>query len=321
MRRSRILKVLVVWLAAAAAASAQAPPSHMNAVSAANLPAQRIGVNDLLAISVYRSPELSRTVRVNGEGEIALPLLAHPVRAEGLLPGELETALAAALKQEGILVNPIVEVTVAEYASRPIAVMGAVKRPLTFQAVGRVTLLDALARAEGLAPEASHEVLVSVPGGEAAGGERLLRRIPVEGLIDEADPALNIELKGGEEIRVPEAGRIFVVGNVKKPGAFAVRDERDATVLKMIAMAEGLAPYASKQAYIYRKSPDTGEKREIEIELKQIMKRELPDVPLEASDVLYIPDNTGKRATVSVIDRVVGFGASTVSGILIWGNR
>ena len=51
------------------------------------------------------------------------------------------------------------------------------------------------------------------------------------GAIDTADPAANIKLTGGEEVRVPEAGRIFVVGNVKKPGAFAVRDGAETSVL------------------------------------------------------------------------------------------
>ena len=46
--------------------------------------------------------------------------------------------------------DPLVKVTVVEYHSRPIAVMGAVHKPVTFQSVGMVTLLDALARAEGL---------------------------------------------------------------------------------------------------------------------------------------------------------------------------
>jgi polysaccharide export outer membrane protein len=195
--------------------------------------------------------------------------------------------------------------------------MGAVKKPLTFQAVGRVTLLDALAKAEGLAPDAAREVLVTLPGA-GSDGQSLVRRIPVKGLIDGADPELNLALSGGEEIRVPEAGRIFVVGNVTKPGSYPIRDPADATLLKLLAMAEGVAPYAQKQAYIYREEPDTGVKREIEIELARIMKRKSPDIPLQINDVLYIPDNTGRRATMSVLTRAITFGAATVSGILIW---
>lgn len=313
MKRAVLLLSIAFALTAAAPVGAQ--QAVMEDVGMANLPEQRIGVDDLIAVSVYRSPELTRTVRVNSAGFIELPLLAEPVPAAGLMPRELEDAVAEALRNEGILVNPVVQVTIAEYASRPISVMGAVNKPLTFQAVGRVSLLDALARAEGLAPAAAQEILVTLPDAE------LPRRIPVRRLIDEADPDLNLTLTGGEEIRVPEAGRIFVVGNVERPGAYPVPDPRDATVLKLLAMAEGLAPYASRLAYIYREEPDTGVRRETEVELARIMRRKAPDVPLEANDVLYIPDNRSKRAAMTVIDRAVTFAAGTVSGILIWGSR
>lgn len=305
--------LLVTVIAFAALAPAQTGVSVMSDAGGANLPAQRIGVDDLIAVSVYRSPELTRTVRVDTDGSIRLPLVNDPIPAAGLLPRELEDSIADTLLRDGILVDPVVKATVAEYASRPISVMGAVNKPLTFQAVGRVTLLDALARAEGLASDAANVVLVTTSGE--------LERIPVRDLIDEADPALNLPLTGGEVIRVPEAGRIFVVGNVTRPGAFPVPDPRDATVLKMLALAEGLEPYAGNRAYIYREEPSTGIQREIEIELTQIMKRKLPDMPLEPNDVLYVPDNTGKRTAMTILDRTVGFASGTASGMLIWWGR
>ncbi len=308
----------LLFLLVAGLGMAQPQPRQMAIAGVANLPAQAIGVDDLIAVSVYRSPELTRTVRVDTDGSIALPLLRKPVHAAGLLPRQLEHAIAAALKRDGILVNPIVEVTVAEYASRPVSVVGAVNKPLTFQAVGRVTLLDALAKAEGLAPNAAQVILVSVPNSGDQDANPLVRRIPTKGLIDEARPELNLPLVGGEEIRVPEAGRIFVVGNVRKPGAYPVPNPEDATVMKMIALAEGLTPYHRKRAYIYRKDPETGVTQEIEIELARIMKREIPDVPLQINDMFYVQDNPTRRTTMKVIDRAVTFGAATVSGVLIW---
>lgn len=316
-----------VWLGIvllAAGGLAQTLQSPMASAGKANLPAQAVGPYDLLAVSVYRSPELTRTVRVAADGTIGLPLLERRIEAAGLMPEELAERVAEALKRERILVDPIVEVTVAEYASRPISVMGAVRRPLTFQASGRVTLLDALARAEGLAEDAAGEIIVTLPAGPEsaeAGREPAVRRIPVKELIDEARPEWNLELHGGEVIRVPEAGKIFVVGNVRRPGSYPAPNPEDATVLKLIALAEGLTPYYRKRAYIYRKDPATGVKREIEIELGKILKREAPDVPLEPDDILYIPDHSSKRVRAKVIDRVTGFGAATVSGILIWGRR
>ena len=86
--------------------------------------------------------------------------------------------------------------------------------------------------------------------------------MPVKALIDAADPDANIKLTGGEEIRVPEAGKVFVVGNVKRPGAFAVQDGAETSVMKMLAVAEGLAPFAGKQAFIYRREAAGIEKRD-----------------------------------------------------------
>jgi len=157
------------------------------------------------------------------------------------------------LTKEQILVNPVVSAAVVEYRSVPVSVMGAVKRPITFQAVGPVTLLDALTRAEGLSADAGAEILVTRTRDTPDGRPGLVQRVPVRGLIDDADPSLNIRLRGGEEIRVPPAGRVYVLGNVKKSGAFSIQDGNDTTVLKAIALSEGLLPYANKQAYIYRR--------------------------------------------------------------------
>ncbi len=221
----------------------------------------------------------------------------------------MKSSIATALKDEQILVDPVVKVTVVEYHSRPIAVMGAVKEPLTFQAVGTVTLLDALAHAKGLSDAAGTEIILTRDG--------VAERIGVKRLLKDADPAVNYTLHGGEEIRVPEAGRIVVLGNVHKPGSFPVRDQANETVMGMVALSEGLLPYAAKLAYVYRRD-ETGTKKEIPIELEKIMLRKSPDVTLQIDDLLYIPDNKTRRNTMTAIDRLTQFGASTASGVLIW---
>ncbi len=303
---------LILLMLCACDARAQAP--RMEEVGKSNLPAQKLGANDLVAVSVYDSPEMTRTVRLDADGSISLPLLKQSIPAEGLLPRDLESSIESALRDEEILVEPIVKVTVVEYYSRPISIAGAVRKPVTFQAVGKVTLLEALARAEGLAPEAGLEILVSQP-------EQALRHVPVKELIDAADPAMNIQLHGGEEIRVPEAGKIYVLGNVKKPGAFLVRDSADTSVLKLLALAEGLTPYSSRQAYIYRREGPGAPKKEIEIELESIMKRKSPDVALEANDILYIPDNTRKRATITTLEKSITLGGAIGAAIVYAGVR
>jgi len=97
--------------------------------------------------------KLSRTVRVGADGTFRVPMLTQRIKAEGLMPVELEEAVAKALEEESLIVAPFVTITVAEYGNRPISVAGAVRTPLTFQASGPLTLLEALTRAGGLTPE------------------------------------------------------------------------------------------------------------------------------------------------------------------------
>ncbi len=284
----------------------------------ANLPSQPVGPNDLIAVSVYDAPELSRHIRVGADGYFALPMLKQRLKATGLYPADLEAAISAALSQEEILVSPVVTVTIAEYHSRPISVSGSVKMPLVFQAEGPTTLLEALARAQGLTTDAGREILVSRPQSGADGKSTMLtRRISVRALFDAADPALNMTLTGGEEIRVPAVGKIYVMGNVKKSGSFPVQDGVDTTVMEMLALAEGLAPFATKEAFIYRRE-GAGAKSEIAIPLEKIMKRQAPDVTLMANDILYIPDNHGKRLALAVLEKALLFGGTAGATALIY---
>lgn len=274
-----------------------------------NLPAQPVGASDLLSITVYGAPELSRTLRVTPEGSIRLPMLKQAIPVRGLMPMEIESKLAEGLTAEQILVDPVVTVTISEFASRPINVAGAVRRPTTFQANGKTTLLDALTRAEGLSAEAGHEILVT------SAAKSFTRRISVQDLFEKADPAANLALEGGEEIRVPEVGRVFIVGNVLKPGSIPLSDAGGMTVMKALAMSEGLTRFATKQAYIYR--PAEGSKQEVLVELRKIMDRKSPDVTLQAGDIFYVPDNRKGRMTSNVIDKIVSFGAGTASGAIV----
>jgi polysaccharide biosynthesis/export protein len=288
-------------------------------IDTSNLPQQKIGPDDLVGVSVYDAPELTRTVRVAADGAIRLPMLRNRINAAGLMPAELEIAIATALRKEEILVDPIVSVSAVEYRSRPISLAGAVKKPITFQAFGRTTLLEALAKAEGLAENAGPEILIShqqqKDDGEAI---RLVRRISIKALLEGSDAELNVALSGGEEIRVPEAARVYVMGNVRKPGSFPIQESSETSVMRVLALSEGLMPFAGKMAYIYRTEGGQHQRNEIPIELKSILDRKTADVPLLANDILYIPDNSGRRTTMSVIDRIANFGAGTASGMLVW---
>ena len=314
----KLFIVLLLSLAAASFAQVQVQP-----VTTQNLPAQKIHPNDLVGVSVYGEPELTRTVRVGADGTIRLPMLRDKIKADGLMPEELEQAIVASLKTQEILVDPFVTVTVAEYHSLPpISVAGAVRTPITFQPFEKITLLEAITRAGGLSPEAGSEILVTIPPSSAGAGPQvtnatsLVRRVQVKSLIDAADPDSNILLEGGEEIRVPELGKVYVVGNVKNPGAFPVQDISGTSILKMLALSQGLIPYATNEAFIYRREAGTASKNEIPVDLKKILDRKSPDVPLLANDVLYIPDAHKRRAALSALEKAFLFGGIAASALI-----
>lgn len=312
------MRLLLCLILLAPAGMAQPRPPAPIDPPGTNLPAQSIGPNDLLSIAVYDAPELSRTVRVSAEGQIRLPMLPAGLAVSGKLPVELETLIAGAFVQAEILLNPVVTVSVVEYHSRPINVSGAVRYPLTFQAVGPTKLLEAIGRAGGLTDNAASEILITYSAKD--GHQPDVQRIVVKELLNGSRPELNVVLSGGEDISVPAAGRVFVMGNVKRPGAFPLRDASEGTVLQMLALAEGLTLFSTKEAYIYRLGQD-GSRTEVPVGLGAILKRKSPDVAVLPDDILYIPDNKGRRLGMAALEKALMFGTTAGATALIYPGR
>ena len=177
-------------------------------------------------------------------------------------------------------------------------------------------LLDAIARAHGFSSDAGPEVIVTVPA--TGTGKATITRIPIKELISGRNPDLDIPLHGGEEIRVPEARKLFVVGNVKLPGTYPLNDIEGTTVLKALALSQGTLPFTAKQAFVYRLTEGSGTRQEIPVPLHDILHRKSPDVALQADDILYIPENGSAHLTAQILDRMTGFGGEVGSGLIIW---
>jgi polysaccharide export outer membrane protein len=321
MQYTKISTVLFVALAIALPLAAQdlavhqivaSPPVDLSPNS--NLPLQKVGPEDLLGLQVYDAPEFTRTVRVSTEGTIRLPMLRSTIRVQGLMPNEIEVLVAEALQREQLFVDPFVVVNVMEYHSRPISVMGAVHTPTIFQAIGSVTLLDALARAGGLVQlQAGPEIIVTKPNGDS--NTQSIQRIPVKALLAGSDPELNLKLTGGEQIRVPDVGTVVVAGSVTKPGPYPILDGAANNVTTAIAQAGGTIQYFSHTAYIYRPD-DKGAMHEITVDLGKILARKKPDITLQAKDVLYVPDSSGRRITQEAITALTATGQGATMAMI-----
>jgi polysaccharide export outer membrane protein len=266
-----------------------------------------IGSGDLLSVEVFDVPELSHDVRVNESGFVSIPLLPVRVQAAGLTTFQFQDKLVELLQANGLVSNPQVTVGVKEQHSEPITVIGAVKQPLVIQAVHQMTLLEVLSQAGGIAPDAGSQIIVSrtapvtdlgQPSANDAQSQPTTFIIDLTDLLDSPDAKYNIPLIGGDVVRVPRAGVVYVVGAVRNPGGFVMQSDRQQmTVLQAVTLAGGLQPTAkTNEAFILRRDQASGDRRQVPVDVKKILTLKQEDVRMQQSDILYVPDSTGKRA-------------------------
>src|SRR5215467_2310498 len=141
---------------ASPAAGAGAPVSTGDPRDVSAVPFQ-IGPEDILDISVWKNPELSRTVPVRPDGKVSLPLV-NDIQASGLTPVDLRDQVTAKLSE--YMPAPEVSVIVREVHSRKVTVAGAVKLPGRYELKSTMTVLEVIALAQGLTDFASRDRIV-----------------------------------------------------------------------------------------------------------------------------------------------------------------
>ena len=280
-----------------------------------------IGPEDLLEISVFEEEKLNKIVRVSSQGNISLPLLGV-LRVKGLTANELEKEIRDLLTEK-YLQDPHISIFIKEYRSQRLAVMGAVEKPGVFDVTGPKTILDLLAMAGGFKEDAGQLLfLVRPPKLEEEGSkekkdveEQIPRTfvIDLEELLVKGDLTLNLMLTSGDIINVPVSGKIFVGGEVVKPGGFSLKGKK-MTVSQAIVMAEGLKPEANgSEVKVFRYS-EKGTEREIRsFNVYAIQKGRSEDPYLKENDIIIVPRSGTKAFLFGLRDTVkglVGFGFS-----------
>jgi polysaccharide export outer membrane protein len=246
----------------------------------------RVGAEDVLKIAVLEAPDLNQEVRVSASGEISV-LLGGTLTVEGLTTRQVERALGERL-QEKYIRNPHVSVQVTEARSHTVSVMGAVNQPGVFEVRGAKSVLEVLALAEGLAEDAGDTVLVV-----RADSTQPVAEVRLSALMAAKDSNLNVAVRPGDVVKVNRQGVIYVVGDVQKPGAFAIQGGRR-TALHALALSEGLtSTSAPKKATILRTNAQ-GERGVLAVDLDSLMKGKSPDVSLQPEDVLFVPTSGAK---------------------------
>ena len=134
-------------------------------------------------------------------------------------------------------------------------------------------------------------------------------------LLNSRDPGLNVPIYAGDIVKVTRAGIVYVVGAVRKPGGFTVKGNEQMSLLKVIALAEGLSSTSSKgHTRIIRTDEGSGKRSEIPVELGKILDGKAPDMNLQAADIVFVPNSTGKTVFFRSTDAIV----NTATGLAIF---
>lgn len=179
----------------------------------------KISALDMIEISVFQVEELTRTVQVNTNGLISLPLMGT-VQAAGRTTSELEAIIAKKLGEK-YLQSPQVSVFVKEYTSQRVTVDGAVKKPGIFATTGRLSLLQAVALAEGLNEVADPSGVLIF---RTVDNKRMVARFDLNAVrAGKADDPL---LKAGDIVMVDESSARTTWRDVRQalsiPGLFSL---------------------------------------------------------------------------------------------------
>lgn len=274
----------------------------------------RIGLLDVLEVSVYKFPELSqKNIRMDESGRIRLPRIDTPILAVCKTENELSEEIVE-LYKKSYLRNPYVTVFVKEQNSQPLSVIGAVQKPGNFYTSRRLTLLELLSFAGGQDVEkAGSKIQVARVGGisgcnlnnNGAAGETGGVTFFKYNLADVLEGKTNPVMRPGDIVVVLEAEQAYVTGNVVKPQAVPLK--QTVTLTQAIAAAGGVLPATKKsQVKLIRQGADGKIKEESTFDLVAIKDKKISDPVLQANDIVEVPTDKVKDFTNNFIKAITG---------------
>jgi polysaccharide biosynthesis/export protein len=239
----------------------------------------KLGPGDLLEVAVYNVPELATKARISNSGDVYLPLIDY-VHVEGLTQEEAQTVIEKRLEAGGFVRSPHVTIFVDEANSQGVTVLGEVSKPGIYPDPVDRKLYQVVSEAGGFTASASRKIGIIRHNQTEAIHIDLPRN-----LAD--DVSGNVDVLPGDTIMVPRAPIVYVVGDVGRPSGFLV-DNGTLTVLQALALAGGTNRTAKMgAARIIRKTP--GGMTETNLQLKKMLEAKVPDVTLQADDILFVP--------------------------------
>ena len=267
----------------------------------------RIGAGDVLEVSVFEWLQRDEThqveTRVPESGLILLPVLKE-LRVGGRTVSEVQSLVEERLKDGGILRAPRVSVSLKDFGSKRVAVLGAVEKPGTYTLSRNVTtLLAALGLAGGLtdaAGQVAHVTRAEEPIRDEgdADAPRQVVTVDMYELLELGNLDLNMALSNGDVVWIPPAQEFSVVGHVEKPGRFPIK--RPVTVLEGIALAGGLDEKAASPRNCALKRRALTHEEIIPLDLVSISRGEAPNLQLAPNDVIEIRQTLLRKSLLAV---------------------
>ena len=288
-------------------------------------PAYVLAAEDTIAVRVPIAEEFATEkapFRIDGDGYANLPLVGR-TRAAGLSVKQLEAELAKKLKT--YYLDPQVSVSVVEFHTQPVSILGSVNNPGLQRVTSRETIVEGLSRAGGLRVDAGNTVAVTrhleygrIPLAAAKDdptGKFSVVELSLPPILSGERAADNIVLEPHDVVTVSRAPMVYVLGEVNKTGGFVLNDKQDISALKALALAGGLARNSAPgRARILRREAGANQRRDIPVNLSRIMKNKDQDMALQPEDILYIPGDLTKKIASRTIEAAIGVG----SGVAIW---
>ena len=212
-----------------------------------------IGTQDEVSVRVMDFEEIKEVpVRVDLRGDITLSMLGR-VHAAGFTTEQLEAELKKKLSK--YLLQPEVTVTVTAYRSQPVLVIGSVKAPGTIQLEGRKTLFEVMSMVGGISGDAGYTIKIArkkengrlplVGATEDPTGQYWIGEVSVKSVLEARNPEDNILIMPNDSIVVPKGSLIYVIGAVKKTGAYPMGDNESISIMQILALSDGLDKTAS----------------------------------------------------------------------------
>ncbi len=259
-----------------------------------------IGPLDLLEVKVLYAEDISRTVRVDSQGNISLPLIGE-VAAAKLTSFELEKVIEEKLSKD-LIQNPQVSVFIKEFTSLRMTVQGAVTRAGLYDFQGRATLLQAISMAGGVTEKANQQRVKVIRRLPNAGSQTLEFDLFAVSLNKINDPVL----QNGDIVVVEENLPIGVQGNVRKSGNFYPRGA-SMTLTQAISHTEGLTQLADPSDINVVRNTGKGTQVTMVYDLRKIQAGKMPDPDLFPGDLVVVESSGVKSIVYGITSTLRGF--------------